>query len=164
MSNWPKPSPRFAEYVRKMSACGHWTFTGKTGTDKAILEHDGVTVAYQLHDGGNDWNGPRNFAAEAQRICGCRLIEHRGRKRSRKNFRDVDDQVEAQRKRYRAEAERRHTETRWVNLRTRFLEARERGDRAVAADALRGIQAELAAHGLTYQEWDRAVVSRLHQA
>lgn len=80
----PKPSRRFSEYVRKIS-CDEWTSLGKGRDDVGVLQHEsGVTVAYGLHDGGNDINGPRNFAAEVQRICGCHLIEARGRKRSRK--------------------------------------------------------------------------------
>lgn len=84
MSDWPKPSSRYAEYVRKLAACGHWEFTGITGGDKAVLSHGRESVAYGMHDGGNDRNGPRNFAAAAQRACGCTFIQPRGRKRSRK--------------------------------------------------------------------------------
>ena len=98
-----RPSARFAEYVRKI-ACDEWEFVGTSGGDKGILRHkSGATVAYGLHDGGNDWNGPRNFATEVQRICGCRLIEHRGRKRSRKSAPGADPQVEASRRRHAAE-------------------------------------------------------------
>jgi hypothetical protein len=79
-----KPSRRYAEYVRRI-VCDEWTPAGSTGGDKALLVHvSGVTVAYCLHDGGNDWNGPRNFALEVQKTCGCQLIEARGRKKSRK--------------------------------------------------------------------------------
>ncbi len=129
MSNWPKPSPRFAEYVRKMSACGHWTFTGRTGTDKAVLEHDGVTVAYQLHDGGNDWNGPRNFAAEAQRACGCKFIESRGRKKSRKAFRPSGFSVEGT---YSNSTQRRvdHLVNKWHRVDARFAEIEALGEAA----------------------------------
>ena len=84
MSDWPKPSSRYAEYVRKLAACGHWKFTGIVGGDKAVLSHRGATVTYGMHDGGNDYNGPRNFAAAAQRACGCTFVQPRGRKRSRK--------------------------------------------------------------------------------
>lgn len=80
-----KPSKRYAEYVRKIT-CSDWEYVGTKGGDKAVLRHvpTGETVAYCLHDGGNDYNGPRNFAAQVQRICGCRMIEARGRKKSRK--------------------------------------------------------------------------------
>lgn len=83
-----KPSSRFAEYIRKI-ACDQWECAGASGNDKAILRHreTGQTVAYNLHDGGNDWNGPRNFALDVQRLCGCQLIEPRGRKKSRKSVR-----------------------------------------------------------------------------
>lgn len=98
-----KPSSRYAEYVRKIQ-CDEWECAGKSGNDKAVLRHmpSGVTVAYNLHDGGNDWNGPRNFAAEVQRACGCRLIEPRGRKASRKSPRvGTDPEVEASRRKHR---------------------------------------------------------------
>lgn len=93
-----KPSKRYAEYVRKIK-CDEWAEAGVSGNDKGILRHiaTGVTVAYGLHDGGNDWNGPRNFASEVQRICGCQLIEARGRKASRKKVSSIDPQVEAAR-------------------------------------------------------------------
>lgn len=83
-----KPSPRFAEYVRKIT-CDHWETAGVSNNDRAVLRHKatGQTVSYALHDGGNDRNGGRNFAADVQRICGCRLLEVRGRKRSRKAVR-----------------------------------------------------------------------------
>lgn len=86
--SWPTPGPRHAEYVRKIAKCGHWEFVKTTGGDKAVLAHraSGQTIAYGLHDGGNDYNSARNFATEAQRICGCRFIESRGRKRSRKKI------------------------------------------------------------------------------
>lgn len=85
--DWPKPATRYAEYVRKVKACGHWEYDKSTGRDKAVLRHkSGATVAYNLHDGGNDWNGARNFAAEAGRACGCKFIESRGRKKSRKKI------------------------------------------------------------------------------
>lgn len=87
MTGWPKASPRYAEYVRKLKACGHWYFAGLSrGEHDAILRHrrTGRTVSYPSHDGGNEYNGARNFAAQAGQICGCTFVEHRGRKRSRK--------------------------------------------------------------------------------
>lgn len=81
-----KPSKRYAEYVRLIK-CDRWVADDKAvGNDKAILRCvlNGATVAYGLHDGGNEWNGPRNFAAEVQKACGCQIVEHRGRKKSRK--------------------------------------------------------------------------------
>lgn len=89
MSAWPKPSRRFAEYVRRVSACGHWRQTGRRRSDAVEIEHveTGRTLWYGTHDGGNDLNSARNFAADAQRECGCRLVEARGRKRSRKAVR-----------------------------------------------------------------------------
>ena len=88
MTPWPKPSQRAAEYVRKVKACGHWTHVD-TKRDGAVLRHDttGVTVVYSLHDGGNDLNGAHNFATAAQNACGCRFIESRNRKPSRKQWR-----------------------------------------------------------------------------
>ena len=87
MTTWPKPSPRFAEYVRKVKACGHWQHT-ETRADRAILRYvtSGQTIAYSLHDGGNEKNGARNFAAEAQATCGCKFVEARNRKPSRKRW------------------------------------------------------------------------------
>lgn len=102
-----KPSPRYSEYARKIK-CDEWECAGKTGDDKAVLRHTrtGVTVAYGLHDGGNDWNGPRNFAAAVQAACGCRLIEPRGRKKSRKSLRVLENpEVEASRRRHQTDWE-----------------------------------------------------------
>lgn len=164
MSDWPKPSSRYAEYVRKLAACGHWTFTGITGGDKAVLRHGRESVAYGMHDGGNERNGPRNFAAAAQRACGCTFIQPRGRKRSRKTFRDRDPQVEAQRRRYRDAEERDRKVRSWVEMRGRFLEAQERGDVPAARAALRSISKELAECDLTYEQWDRTVVRALRSA
>lgn len=82
-----KPSKRFAEYVAKIMSCGHWEDAGDLrGSHIALLRHikSGTTVTYQLHDGGNDHNSPRNMASDAQAVCGCVFIEPRGRKRSRK--------------------------------------------------------------------------------
>lgn len=81
-----KPSARAAEYLNKLT-CGHWEDTGKlVGSHIGIIRHrqSGQTVTYELHAGGNDSNSARNMAAEISRVCGCRLIEARGRKRSRK--------------------------------------------------------------------------------
>lgn len=81
-----RPSKRYSEYVRLIK-CDHWVADDKpVGNDKAVLRCtlNGKTVAYGLHDGGNDWNGPRNFAAEVEKCCGCRIIQPRGRKRSKK--------------------------------------------------------------------------------
>lgn len=164
MSDWPKPSSRYAEYVRKLAACGHWKFTAIVGGDKAVLSHGRESVAYGMHDGGNDKNGPRNFAAEAQRACGCTFIQPRGRKRSRKTFRDRDLRVEAQRRRYRDATERDRRVRSWVEMRSRFLEAQERGDVTAARAELQTISKELAESGLTYEQWDRAVVRALRSA
>lgn len=161
MSEWPKPSSRYAEYVRKLAACGHWKFAGIVGGDKAVLDHDGTTVSYGMHDGGNEHNGPRNFAAEAQKVCGCTFIQPRGRKRSRKKFSDRDPQVEAQRRKYRESVERKRKVESWCEMRSRFLEARECGDSVAAGKALRLIAKELAECGLTYEQWDRTVVQAL---
>lgn len=82
-----RPSSRFREYVKKVMACGHWADGEQAiGGDKAVLIHSstGKTIAYQLHDGGNDWNSARNFATEAGAICGCSFVENRNRRRSRK--------------------------------------------------------------------------------
>lgn len=86
MTAWPKPSGRFWEYVRKVKSCGHWECDGRKGSDVAVIRHvaSGATLAYQLHDGGNDLNSARNFAASAQQVCGCKFVEQRSRKRSRK--------------------------------------------------------------------------------
>jgi len=102
-----KPSRRFAEYVRKI-VCDEWEDLGVRGNDLGVLRHkpSGITVAYALHDGGNEWNGPRNFAADVQKVCGCRLIEPRGRKTSRKSTAVIaDPQVEASRRRHATEWE-----------------------------------------------------------
>lgn len=101
------PSRRFRPYVKKVMACGHWEDAEDcTGNDKAILRHvvTGLTVAYHLHDGGNDQNAPRNFAADAGAICGCSFIEHRNRRRSRNRVVMYDDE------RQRAAAKRRGDE------------------------------------------------------
>lgn len=121
------PSKRYAEYVRKIT-CGEWRPDGLRGNDKAVLRHtSGATVAYGLHDGGNEWNGPRNFAAEVQRICGCQLIEPRGRKRSRKSAATaVDPEVEASR--------RRHAERYEARLAEREAARQAEMDRRVAAE------------------------------
>lgn len=97
----PKPSTRYSQYVR-LIICDEWESLGRRGNDKGVLRHKvtGKTVAYNLHDGGNDWNGPRNFAAEVQRECGCRLIEARGRKRSRKAVPTSDEEVEVARRKH----------------------------------------------------------------
>lgn len=96
-----KPSPRYAEYVRKIT-CGDWEPAGIKGNDRGVLLHTktGATVSYGLHDGGNALSGPRNFAADVQRICGCPLVEPRGRKRSRKNPARADPAFEAARQRH----------------------------------------------------------------
>lgn len=109
MNPRPKPSKRFSCYVRKIT-CGEWEALGPSGAGghSAILRHtSGATVSYALHDGGNDLNAPRNFAAEVQRICGCKLIEPRGRKRGRQKPQREDPQVAASRRRHAAELERR---------------------------------------------------------
>ena len=95
-----QPSARFRPYVAKLLACGHWAIPNQRiiNGDCAILIHKktGATVAYGLHDGGNDINGPRNFAALAGQICGCAFIEPRGRKRSRKAILNVIAEREAE--------------------------------------------------------------------
>lgn len=144
MNVTPKPSRRFSEYVRKI-ACDEWeSGFDPIGNDKGILRHraTGQTVAYNLHDGGNDWNGPRNFAAAVQRICGCPLIEARGRKHSRKNFLAEDPREAAKREKYAAE----HAER---------LEQRER-DRIAALEAERR-QQEAAARARASQEREREI-------
>lgn len=72
-----------------MLACGHWKQTGAATNHTAEIQHTttGQSLWYQTHDGGNEWNAARNFAAEAQALCGCKFIEPRGRKRSRKAIR-----------------------------------------------------------------------------
>jgi len=83
------PSKRFGEYVRKLMACGHWDDAERSDGDHvAWIRHKatGLELSYQLHDGGNDTNSPRNMARAAQDICGCKFIEARGRKRSRKRI------------------------------------------------------------------------------
>lgn len=87
------PSKRFGEYVRKLMACGHWEDAERADGDHvAWVRHKatGKELNYQLHDGGNDTNSPRNMARAAQDICGCKFIEVRGRKRSRKAVRMYD--------------------------------------------------------------------------
>jgi len=83
---WPKPSSRYREYVDKVRACGHWEFSHIDGKNHAVLTHapTGQAVSYAMHDGGSEWNSPRNFASQAGRVCGCSFVEARGRKRSRK--------------------------------------------------------------------------------
>lgn len=81
------PSKRFYEYVTAVLACGHWEETGR------LVKHShaeirniqtGETTVYSTHDGGNDYNGPRNFATWCGRACGCEFVQHRNRRRSRK--------------------------------------------------------------------------------
>ena len=82
-----QPSPRYAEYVKAVLSCGHWEPTGRMiskSHPEIIHVKSGQTLTYQIHDGGSDQNSPRNFAASAQRICGCKFVQSRGRKRSRK--------------------------------------------------------------------------------
>jgi hypothetical protein len=108
----PKPSRRYAEYTRKI-ACDEWVVIGATGNDKVVIQHrpSGATAAYCLHDGGNDWNGPRNFALDVQRACGCQLIQPRGRKKSRKSLRPAEDpQLEAARRKHAEEFQARADE------------------------------------------------------
>lgn len=78
----PKPSPRFKEYVQKILACGHWRSGGPNGSHGGLLIHSGTgeTIVYQTHDGGNDLNSARNFAADAGKRCGCQFVEHRRRR------------------------------------------------------------------------------------
>lgn len=90
MSVMYPPSKRFAEYVKAVMACGHWSDAETViGNHAGQLVHTatGQTVGYLLHDGGNDVNGPRNFARKAGAICGCTFIQPRGRKSSRKSIR-----------------------------------------------------------------------------
>lgn len=97
-----RPSPRFRPYVEKVMSCGHWLDTGRVVSgDCAVLIHEttGHTIAYGLHDGGNDYNGARNFAAEAQAVCGCTFLQPRNRRRSRKVFtRDIAEREDEMRK------------------------------------------------------------------
>lgn len=110
----PAPSKRYGEYLRKVT-CDEWEVVGLRGDDKVVLRHRGtaMTIAYGTHDGGNDWNGPRNMALAMQRACGCRLIEPRGRKRSRKGRGPTREDLalaaarRKHRERYEAEAETR---------------------------------------------------------
>lgn len=99
-----RPSPRFAEYVRKVMACGHWEDAELVeGNHIAFMQHidSGARIAYQIH-GGNEPNAARNMARDAERICGCRFLEHRGRKKSRKA---IDNPLE--RRRAEGDAQRR---------------------------------------------------------
>lgn len=95
------PSKRYAPYVKALMECGHWSDAETTtGGHVAQLVHNatGQTVAYALHDGGNEWNAGRNFAKQAGDICGCTFIQPRGRKRSRKAVERTDfDIVRARR-------------------------------------------------------------------
>lgn len=82
-----KPSKRYAQYVPSVLACGHWEETGELSKHShAIIRHTatGATTAYATHDGGNEYNGARNFAQDCGRVCGCEFVEHRNRRRSRK--------------------------------------------------------------------------------
>lgn len=81
-----KPSARFSEYVTKMRRCGHWEETGAVTSHTGEIRHidSGQSLWFHTHDGGNEMNAARNFAAEASQLCGCRFIEPRGRKKSRK--------------------------------------------------------------------------------
>jgi hypothetical protein len=135
----PKPSRQYAEYVRKIK-CDQWESAGMRGSDKGLLVHKatGETVAYNLHDGGNDWNGPRNFALEIQRLCGCRLIEPRGRKKSRKSLKQDDQQLAAARAKHAAEfdarlaeQERAREQERLRRLAVRVAEEKERRRREI---------------------------------
>lgn len=143
-----KPSKRYAEYVRKIT-CDEWDEAGTTGNDKGVLRHKatGATVAYCLHDGGNDWNGPRNFAAEVQRICGCRLIEARGRKTSRKAVSNIDPAVEA--------AKAKH-----VELHAERLEREFQQREAARAEEAKRIAAAKAARDSDRRERDIASLMR----
>lgn len=82
-----KPSKRYSEYVPAILSCGHWEETGTLSKHShAVIRHTatGATSAYATHDGGNDYNAARNFAADCGRVCGCDFVEHRNRRRSRK--------------------------------------------------------------------------------
>lgn len=86
MASAPKPSKRFSEYVPKILACGHWEATGRlVGNHLAEIRSTigAESIFYALHDGGNDLNSARNFATKAQRLCGCKFIEHRRRNAGR---------------------------------------------------------------------------------
>lgn len=81
------PSKRYAEVLSKIT-CDHWVCEGRNDHQafiRCIL--NGVRLSYGTHDGGNEWNSARNFAADMEKACGCRLIDHRNRRRSRKAFR-----------------------------------------------------------------------------
>lgn len=80
------PSKRFSEYVTKMRRCGHWEETGAFSDHGAEIRHinSGESLWFHMHDGGNEINSSRNFATAASRLCGCKFIEPRGRKKSRK--------------------------------------------------------------------------------
>jgi|GEM_PF-5058289 len=89
-----KPSARYAAYVRKILACGHWADGEQlVGNHNAILIHQssGQTISYSLHDGGNDINSARRMARDAEQLCACSFLEARGRKKSRKAVVMYDD-------------------------------------------------------------------------
>lgn len=131
MNPSPRPSRRYAEYVRKI-ACHEWTVVGLVGGDKVVLRHtSGATAAYGTHDGGNEWNGPRNFAADVQKACGCKLIEPRGRKRSRKRATSLDAELTAARRRHALSFQKRADERDEL---ARAERERERQAAASAAD------------------------------
>ncbi len=153
-----KPSRRYAEYVRRI--CNEWEPAGVSGNDLALIRHipTGTVLAYGLHDGGNDHNSARNFASDVQRVCGCRLIEVRGRKRSRKAVRPSGFRLDDKRSNVAAQdriadLSARHNELRriWNDLvsdpcRTNALLARE-----VLAEIV-VVEAELSA---AYQPYER---------
>lgn len=82
------PSKRYAEVLRKVT-CDHWVPEERRNSHQAwlVCVLNGVRLSYGTHDGGNEWNSARNFAADMEKACGCKLIDHRNRRRSRKAFR-----------------------------------------------------------------------------
>lgn len=81
------PSKRYYEYVKAVLACGHWEETGRlVKSSHAEIRHiaTGAKNAYGTHDGGSEYNGPRNFATQCGRVCGCEFVQHRNRRKSRK--------------------------------------------------------------------------------
>lgn len=135
-----RPSKRYAEYIRRIK-CDHWVADDKpVGNDKAVLRCvlNDATAAYGLHDGGNDWNGPRNFAADIQKGCGCQIIESRGRKKSRKAIRPSGFSVASAHSPSPTSTEVEALMSQHDELRREFSELLKRGDRS-AAERARGV-------------------------
>lgn len=90
-----KPSTRAAGYVRAALKCGHWEDAEQKNSHEAFLRHieSGVLIGYPMHDGGSDYNSARNSANAMSALCGCKFVEARGRKRSRKADQHTDFDV-----------------------------------------------------------------------